>query len=270
MIISPIENHRQREKGALAYPVYSRRSNGLSIGINLFPDRKICSFDCPYCEVFPFILDAAFFIKDMEKELISVINEASDQGVFIQDICFSGNGEPTFSPYFQEALESAARVRRELAPSAALVVITNGAGLLKDHVFDLLQKYIALFNLDLWLKLDAGTESWFHEINRPKESFIELFTTVKRFTLTSPVTIQTMLCSVNGKPPPETDEKAWEDLIVELARTGNVKKVQLYGKARPSPDQSARELPREYLEKRAFSLGKKLENAGIQIPITMY
>ena len=32
------------------YPVISRRSRGLSIGINLNPD-KVCNFDCIYCEV---------------------------------------------------------------------------------------------------------------------------------------------------------------------------------------------------------------------------
>lgn len=34
----------------LCYPVVSRRSRGLSLGINLNPDR-VCNFDCVYCEV---------------------------------------------------------------------------------------------------------------------------------------------------------------------------------------------------------------------------
>ena len=32
------------------YPVVSRRSRGLSIGVNLNPD-KACNFDCVYCQV---------------------------------------------------------------------------------------------------------------------------------------------------------------------------------------------------------------------------
>src|SRR5215475_3594798 len=32
------------------YPVVSRRSKGISIGINLNPD-KVCNFDCIYCSV---------------------------------------------------------------------------------------------------------------------------------------------------------------------------------------------------------------------------
>src|SRR5579862_9733163 len=32
------------------YPVVSRRSKGISIGVNLNPD-KVCNFDCIYCSV---------------------------------------------------------------------------------------------------------------------------------------------------------------------------------------------------------------------------
>jgi sulfatase maturation enzyme AslB (radical SAM superfamily) len=32
------------------YPVISRRSRGLSIGVNLNPDTA-CNFDCIYCQV---------------------------------------------------------------------------------------------------------------------------------------------------------------------------------------------------------------------------
>ncbi len=47
------ERRPDREAGRLVYPVVSRRSGGLSLGVNLFPEAKLCSFDCPYCEVFP-------------------------------------------------------------------------------------------------------------------------------------------------------------------------------------------------------------------------
>src|SRR4051794_18845646 len=32
------------------YAVISQRAHGLSIGINMNPDKR-CNFDCPYCEV---------------------------------------------------------------------------------------------------------------------------------------------------------------------------------------------------------------------------
>ena len=43
-------NHRENSTLTNIYAVVSRRSQGLSIGINLNID-KICNFDCPYCQV---------------------------------------------------------------------------------------------------------------------------------------------------------------------------------------------------------------------------
>jgi histidinol dehydrogenase len=272
-MISPIENHRRREKGVLVYPVYSRRSGGLSVGLNLFPDQKFCPFDCPYCEVFPFSTNAEFSIGQMEDDLRSAITAAMEQSVPIRDICFSGNGEPSLSPFFPEALQRAARIRGELAPSAELVLITNGTGLLQPRLFSLLRDAAALsqedassqgddfFALNIWLKLDAGTPDWYQKINRSSLSFEKLVTRIKEFTACAPVTIQTMLCAIDGEAPPEEEAGAWEALVLELAAiaAGGIRKVQIYGKARPAPeDPKATALPDSYLEERADSLRLKL------------
>jgi histidinol dehydrogenase len=77
--ITPVENHREREKGIIVYPVYSRRSGGLSVGINLFPDKKQCPFDCPYCEVFRFQLTPSFHFRKWrticEMPLLPLLNK---------------------------------------------------------------------------------------------------------------------------------------------------------------------------------------------------
>ena len=41
---------RRYEQNKFVYPVLSRRSRGISIGVNLNPD-KVCNFDCIYCQV---------------------------------------------------------------------------------------------------------------------------------------------------------------------------------------------------------------------------
>src|SRR3569832_161632 len=41
---------RSFDDNRFVYPVVSRRSGGVSIGVNLNPD-KICNFDCIYCQV---------------------------------------------------------------------------------------------------------------------------------------------------------------------------------------------------------------------------
>ena len=44
------DHARLFEQNRFVYPVLSRRSGGISIGVNLNPD-KICNFDCIYCQV---------------------------------------------------------------------------------------------------------------------------------------------------------------------------------------------------------------------------
>ncbi|MCA9259705.1 MAG: hypothetical protein KDA61_10920, partial [Planctomycetales bacterium] len=41
---------RSYQTNRFVYPVLSRRSGGISLGVNLNPD-KICNFDCVYCQV---------------------------------------------------------------------------------------------------------------------------------------------------------------------------------------------------------------------------
>jgi len=253
-----------REKGVLVYPVYSRRAGGLSVGINLFPDRKRCSFDCPYCEVFPFSVNAAFSLEQMERDLRAVADSAKERSEIVKDICFSGSGEPSLSPDFPAALKLASRIRDENVQSAALVLITNGMGLLEPGVFSLLRDAATSPPfLDIWLKLDAGTPDWYWKINAAPVPHEKLTEKIREFVARAPATIQTMLCAVDGEKPSTDEAQAWEKLIVELAGTngteGNVRKVQIYGKARPSPDDpKSTALPVEYLELRAASLRDSL------------
>jgi len=274
---APVENHRGREKGVIVYPVYSRRSGGLSVGINLFPDIKNCPFDCPYCEVFPFSTNAVFSLEQMQDSLRNAVTAALRRGVTVKDLCFSGNGEPSLSAVFPEALKIAANIRSELSPYAKLVLITNGAGLLQPQIFSLLADAAeGETALDIWLKLDAGTPEWYGKINRCNISFTELTAKIKEFASRSPVTIQTMLCAIDGSVPSFEEEQAWEQLTAEIAATaaqgtGLINRVQIYGKARPAPeDPKASPLPLEYLEKRASSLKSVFAKNSIQVPVEIY
>jgi histidinol dehydrogenase len=270
--IAPVADHRVREKGVLVYPVYSRRSGGLSVGINLFPSEKSCPFDCPYCEVFPFSTKAVFSLGQMEEDLRRAIASAKERNAPVMDICFSGNGEPSLSSHFPEALEAAGRIRVEMSPSSELVLITNGAGLLQPDIFSLLRD--AAPTMDIWLKLDAGTPQWYQKMNRSAIPFDELTAKIKEFVSRAPVTIQTMLCKIDGESPNEDEALAWEALVLELNSAGKgkggLRKVQIYSKARPSPDDPiAVALPAECLEERAASLRKALA-ATANVPVEMY
>lgn len=268
MIIGAVEDHRGREGGALVYPVYSRRSKGLSMGINLFPDRKACTFDCPYCEVFPFNTAVRFSTEAMAETLRERLMEALAVPEAVRDICFSGNGEPAVSRHFPPALEAAAQIRAELAPRAALVVITNGTGLLDGATFERLRRAaVGPEALDVWLKLDAGTEGWYARMARSAVPFARLTAAIKAFARIAPFTIQTMLCAVGGVSPSRAEAAAWERLVLELAAFGGVAGVQIYGKARPGPgDPLASPLPPRALGERAAALRAALRGAGLRGP----
>lgn len=267
---APENDHRaDRESGAVVYPVFSRRSGGLSVGVNLFPDAKLCSFDCPYCEVFPFSGSIRFSVPAMERGLRTAFADAAARRLPVKDVCFSGNGEPTLSPDFPAALASAAALRDEAVPGAALVVITNGSTLCDPLSADLLARAARPraaggLDLDVWLKLDAGTEAWYRKVDRGALSFDALSRGIDSFLARAPATIQTMLCAVDGAPPPAEEESAWLERLAFLARTGNVRRVQIYGKARPAPEDPAAEaLPAAFLDARAARARSTLALAGI-------
>jgi histidinol dehydrogenase len=271
--IASVAGHSGREKGILVYPAYSRRSGGLSVGINLFPGEKSCPFDCPYCEVFPFSSKAVFSLGQMEEDLSRAIAAAKEMDAPVRDICFSGNGEPSLSAFFPEALEAAIRIKAEKSPSSELVLISNGAGLLQPDIFTLLRD--AALTLNIWLKLDAGTPQWYQKMNRCAIPFDKLIAKIKEFISRAPVTIQTMLCEIDGHNPNEEEALAWEALVLELNAAGKgkggLRKVQIYGKARPSPDDpKARALPVEYLEERAASLRGAFAASAANVPVETY
>lgn len=113
------------------YPVVSRRSKGVSIGINLNPD-KACNFDCIYCSVDRRQASAASRDIDLavlRAELAGMLGLAFSGELFghdpfdkipaplrrINDIAFSGDGEPTTCPQFEAAVRLASELAENLA-----------------------------------------------------------------------------------------------------------------------------------------------------------
>jgi histidinol dehydrogenase len=231
--------------------------------------------------------------ETMKTALVSAIEEAKQNGIPVKDICFSGNGEPSMSPFFTEAVNAASAIRSALAAEAKLVLITNGAALLNQDLFDFF-KNAALHpvDLDIWLKLDAATESWYRFINRSSIPHDLLLSHIMSFAASgTPFTIQTMLCTLNDTPPSMEENIAWIQLVTELAELSvsrshymqsgpaarkspgriPLRKVQIYGKARPAKeDPLANAATVELLEERAMQLRQALEKAGTTVPVEVY
>ncbi|HUX41949.1 MAG TPA: hypothetical protein VMV83_12350 [Rectinemataceae bacterium] len=253
----------QPRSGMVLYSARSRRAGGLSLGINLFPDGKRCSFDCAYCEVLPGPGGPAFSIAALESELASWaegamagLSEGADRvpnhedgaepSRIPLDLAFAGDGEPTLSPLLGSAIESvaAARVRwPAVFGSAKMVLITNSTGFLDESVVGTLHGAVARHGLEIWAKLDAGTEGWYRRIDRRGPDFERLFAALLSFSRRSPVVIQSMFCAVSSGSPgeapvpaPASEIEAWARRLVELAEGGAlIDGLQVYTQSRASP-----------------------------------
>src|SRR5580765_7789090 len=109
------------------YPVLSRRAHGISIGINLNPD-KVCNFDCIYCQVDRTTPGAVKRVDEgrLREELAAILREAAEGALYdrpefrsvpealrvVRDITFAGDGEPPSYPNFKEVVEDVLAIRK--------------------------------------------------------------------------------------------------------------------------------------------------------------
>lgn len=247
-----LDHRRSYEDFYYVYPVVSRRSKGVSIGINLNPD-KVCNFDCAYCEV-DRITPARVKTVNLgvlEQELREMIRIYQNGKLFehepfasvdadrrrLNDIAFSGDGEPTTYKFFDLAVGIVNQVRldSQLDP-VKLVLITDATGLNRPAVrrgLDLMSRVPH----EIWAKLDAGTEPYYKLINRSRIPFERVLESILECAKAFPLFIQTLFTRVNGQPIPEAEVQAYIERVKHIqANGGNLLGIQLYTIARPTPE----------------------------------
>ena len=160
----------------------------------------------------------------------------------INDIAFSGDGEPTCLGHFDRAVAAAADARKEFNQDRLkLVVITNASNLQAPQVARALP-IIEANNGEIWAKLDAGTEEYFRRINRPRGGFTlgAVLDNIKFVARTQPVVIQSLFFRIDGSGPTPGELRAYTGRLGEiLDSTGRIKLVQVHTIARAPADASA-------------------------------
>lgn len=276
-IAAHADHRRVYQDFIYVYPVISRRSQGVSIGINLNPD-KICNFDCIYCEVDRITppRKKKVDLHQLESELRTMIEIWKKGSLFLDepfasapeswrglnDIAFSGDGEPTTCPVFEEAVQIADRLRNELAePKTKLVLITDSACLDRPNVIRGLQ-IMQKGAHEVWAKLDAGTESYYKTVNRTSVAYSRILKNILETSRWLPLTIQTLWLKVHGELPPPSEIEAYISQIDAIQKQGgHIQQLQLYTVARPTPENFATALSREELD----TIAQKIFTAN-QIP----
>jgi wyosine [tRNA(Phe)-imidazoG37] synthetase (radical SAM superfamily) len=262
------------------YPVISRRSKGVSLGVNLNPD-KICNFDCVYCEVdrvqAPRRADVD--VDQLVREMETLLDLAADGALYrvspfdsalpaqrrLNDIAFSGDGEPTTARVFSRAVEAMARLKaaRGLG-DVKLVLITDASRLQAPDVVRGLEILMANQG-EIWAKLDAGTPAFYREINRSSVPFERILDNLAVTAGRWPLTIQTLFLSWKGSGPPEGEVEAYLGHLARLQERGPLQGVQLYTVARPTPEPEARPLGTRELDALAARVRKALPGLAVEV-----
>ena len=242
------QHSRNFEQNRFVYPVISRRSGGVSIGVNLNPD-KVCNFDCIYCQVDRTRQSETRFVETdaLLTELRGVLELVVSGDLFelqrfsetpprmrrLNDIAFSGDGEPTTFRNFDEIIQACAEVRQDVgATESKMVLITNASMFHRPHVQNGLE-ILDRNRGEIWAKLDAGTEEYFQIIDRTKFTLKHVMGNLVLAAKLRPIVIQSLWMRVDDEPPTINELEAYSDRLNEIVSAGGeIKLVQIYTVAR--------------------------------------
>jgi wyosine [tRNA(Phe)-imidazoG37] synthetase (radical SAM superfamily) len=152
----------------------------------------------------------------------------------LNDIAFSGDGEPTTFKNFDEIIRQVADLkRRHNRPEVKLVLITNASMFHRPRVRQGLE-LLDQNNGEIWAKLDAGTDAYYQLIERTKIPFQQVLDNIAAAAQVRPLVIQSLFMRVAGDPPGAEEIDAFIQRLQDvLAAGGRLKLVQVYTVARP-------------------------------------
>ena len=236
-------------------PIHSRRL-GSSLGINLLPtSRKLCTFDCIYCQYgsveagSPSEEERGF---PSPESVLGKVREAISQQPHLDYLTFSGNGEPTLHPHFPEIVAEVRRLRDRLCPNVRLAVLSNSSQVFHPEI----RKAIEQMD-DPIMKLDAGDPSTFAQINRPL-SGVKFGEIIAGLQAMPRLIIQSMIIAGEVQNVGGEAHEAWLTAIAQLSP----QKVQIYSTDRPVAAPRVQKVSGEVLDRLARSAE---ERTGIEV-----
>jgi wyosine [tRNA(Phe)-imidazoG37] synthetase (radical SAM superfamily) len=264
---------RSFHKNRFVYPVVSRRSQGISIGVNLNPD-KVCNFDCIYCQVDRRSEAETRFVEmdQLLSELEDMLELLTNKKLFqdekfkqtpeelrvLKDIAFSGDGEPSTFKNFDEIIDKVSQLKtKHHLDQVKMVLITNATMFHRPVV----KKGLEILDQnqgEVWAKLDAGTEEYYHLIDRTKIPFSRILDNLCETAKVRPIVIQTLLMNVEGVPPSSEEIQAYCKRLNEIRENGGkISHVQIHTIARVPTESYVTAIKDEELDKIAETVRQK-------------
>jgi wyosine [tRNA(Phe)-imidazoG37] synthetase (radical SAM superfamily) len=248
IVLTTTDHSRDSAGLTYVYPVISRRSGGLSVGINLNPNNA-CNWQCIYCQVPGLIrgsspeIDLQQFQNELDEFLNEVIHgdfydryEVENDLRTIKDIAISGNGESTSASDFDQIIELIGQsiYQAALQDKIKLVLITNGSLAHKEVVQSGLSMMRSI-NGEVWFKLDSATDAGFKKINNSGLSIGRVKENLKTVSGLCPTWLQTCVFKLDGDLPSNNERKSYLQFLLWLKQEDiRINGVLLYGLARPS------------------------------------
>jgi wyosine [tRNA(Phe)-imidazoG37] synthetase (radical SAM superfamily) len=280
LVQAHLDHRRIWQDFQYAYPVISRRSKGVSLGVNLNPD-KVCNFDCVYCEVDRNISGPRSDVDlvQLEREMATLLDLTVSGTLFrtspfdsarpdqrrLNDIAFSGDGEPTTAREFADAVATIARLKRARGlDSVKLVLITDATRLQAPEVVRGLTTMMANQG-EIWAKLDAGSDAFYREVNRSKVPFERILDNLAATARRWPITIQTLFLEWRGQGPSREEVEAYLDRLRAILAQGSIQGIQLYTVARPTPEPEARPLKAQVMDDLARQVRAGLPDLPVEV-----
>ena len=246
------------QKDIIYGPIYSRRL-GRSLGINLLPPaRKTCPFNCVYCQYgwteihhTEKIGNISFpSVEEVRKALVKALAALREPPSYIT---FSGNGEPTLHPHFEQIVKDVTALRNELAPEAATAILSNSALVSRKA----LREAVLMLDVPI-MKLDCGTPKMFRQYNQPC-SGVDLEEITEGLAEMPGVTIQTLVSSGKSSNLHAHSIKEWIKRIKKIKPA----LVQLYTLDRDYPAKDLKPASNDDLN----YIKIQAEKAGIAVKI---
>lgn len=246
-------------------PVKSRRL-GVSLGMNLLPvNRKICSFDCIYCECG---LNGQLGDKtgqmptrdEVRHALYVKLKEMLKDGLKPDVITFAGNGEPTLHPEFSGVIDDTIELRDEYCPEARIAVLSNASRINKPEVVNALLKIE-----DNIQKLDSGLKETILKLDQPNYPF-DLEKTIQELCdFKGKLIIQTMFVTgeLEGDIVDNTTEEDINSWLMALERI-KPEKIMIYTIERDTPYNSLKKVSLSVLE----SIAEKARAKGFVVSVS--
>ena len=215
-------------------PIFSRRL-GSSLGVNILPSKgKLCNFDCIYCECGwnkDGIAERRFpSLEDIEAALEEKMSKAAAEGVPVDSITFSGNGEPTMHPEFSKIIDVTLRCRDRYYPNAKVSVLSNATLIGRKDVAEALKRVDNPI-----LKIDASSDELIRKMNKPVGSYRLENVVEAMMGFDGAFVLQTMFLKSPEFDTAEAEAlEAWRELVRKL----KPREIMVYTIDRETPDKS--------------------------------